>query len=75
MDTYGGLFLGYDIVSKTETGQKLLPTDDPKIFKSAPAWAMFVGGRYFFNHDFAAMLEIGFGVTFINAGIAVKFRT
>ncbi|NTW32641.1 MAG: hypothetical protein HGB12_08465, partial [Bacteroidetes bacterium] len=39
------------------------------------AWTMFLGGRYFFNHDYGALLELGYGVTYINIGIAKKFRT
>jgi hypothetical protein len=36
-------------------------------------WAWFVGGRYYFKENFAAMLELGYGVAYINLGIALKF--
>jgi hypothetical protein len=35
--------------------------------------SFFVGGRYYFSEFFAAMLELGYGVSYLNIGVALKF--
>ena len=36
-------------------------------------WAWFVGARYYFVESMAAFAEIGYGVSYLNAGIASRF--
>jgi len=37
------------------------------------AYSWFIGGRYYFSDKFAGMLELGYGITYLNLGIALKF--
>lgn len=70
LDTYSGLLLGYDIVNVKETGD---PYDSYEDSASHIAWAWFVGGRYYFRENMAAMAEIGYGVAYLNLGMAFSF--
>ena len=71
LDTYTGLLLGYGIVSHQYFG--IYGDEDYSGSSSGLQWAWFFGGRYYFKENFAAMLELGYGVTYINLGIALKF--
>ncbi len=45
-------------------------------FRTNPGRAIvgtYVGGRYYFTDNFAAMAEVGYGITYINLGVAFKF--
>lgn len=67
LDTYGGLMLGYSIVSST---------GDLGTYNSAASGAnlgVFVGARYYFSDKIAAMAELGYGFAIINVGVAIKF--
>lgn len=65
LDTYTGLMLGLTHISWGTNSSSYKATD----FE----WAWFVGGRYYFTDNFAAMLELGYGATYANIGIAYKF--
>ncbi len=70
LDTYTGIMLGLEVLSsKGGLSNKPETSDSSTGF----VWAWFVGGRYYFNDNFAAMLELGYGVTYGNIGIAYKF--
>lgn len=65
LDTYAGLMLGYENLSWKDSS-----------FGSVAGSGMFVGlnvgGRYYFTDNFAAMMELGYGVTYLNLGIGFK---
>jgi hypothetical protein len=72
IDTYAGLLLGYNIVSSKATG------DWPggvtgSATGSGVAWSLYIGGRYFFTDNIAAMVELGYGIAWLNIGVAFKF--
>ncbi len=70
LDTYFGIMLGYRNVTLNGTvgdGAKYVKADD-----SGFAYNGFLGARYFFNERFAAFLELGYGVTNLNAGISIR---
>jgi hypothetical protein len=70
LDTYVGLMIGYDVVSYSDlNGYSGIYSGSSSRIVSA--W--FVGGRYYFTETFAAMAEFGYGVTYLNLGIALKF--
>jgi hypothetical protein len=62
LDTYAGLLFGYNIVS-----------GDGIYASSEPIWGGYVGARYYFSDNFAALAEIGNSVALINLGVAYKF--
>ncbi len=64
LDTYTGLMLGLDHVS--------WGTDDTNYKHTGFAWSWFVGGRYYITENLAIMLELGYGATYGNIGVAYK---
>lgn len=72
LDTYGGLFLGYNIANAKEFGTSI-PGYDYSATSGGFIWSVFIGGRYYFTDKFAGMLELGSGITYLNIGVAFKF--
>ncbi len=70
LDTYAGLMLGYRVVDwNTNVSGINFGTAASNGFLSA----FYIGGRYYFNENIAAMLELGYGIAYINIGVAFKF--
>jgi len=67
LDTYSGLLLGYNILTSKWTGTG---SESVSASSGGVAWSWFIGGRYFFNENIAAMAELGYGVTYLNIGIS-----
>jgi hypothetical protein len=72
LDTYTGLLLGYNIASSKEFGTAVFGYNY-SASSGGVAYSWFVGGRYYFSDKFAGMLELGYGITYLNLGIALKF--
>jgi hypothetical protein len=72
LDTYTGLLLGYNIASSKETGTAIYGYNYSSS-SGGVAYSWFVGGRYYFSDKFAGMLELGYGITYLNIGVALKF--
>ena len=70
LDTYVGLLLGYDIVSSKEFGTPV--GYDYSATSSGLAYSGFVGARYYFTEKFGVMAELGYGITYLNIGVAFK---
>ena len=71
LDTYAGMMLGYNIVNSKAIGN--LPIYyDYSVNASSFVWSIYVGGRYYFTDSFAAMLELGYGIAWLNIGVAFK---
>jgi hypothetical protein len=68
-DTYTGLMLGYDIVTDSEIGDFHYGT--PTSY-SGFIWSWYIGGRYWFNEKIAGMVELGYGIAYLNLGVAFK---
>ncbi len=67
LDPYAGIVLGYNIASvSTDTN---LPTASAGGF----LWGAHAGARYFFGPKFGAFAEVGYGVAWLNVGLAFKF--
>jgi hypothetical protein len=71
LDTYTGLMIGYQIVSARETGSTQLGINYSAT-TSGIAWSWYAGGRYFISENFAIMAELGYGITYLNIGVALK---
>jgi hypothetical protein len=69
LDTYFGLILGLRIVSEATYGKK--PPYSETGLRVGYNW--FIGGRYYFTENLGLMAELGYGVSYINIGLAVKF--
>lgn len=72
LDTYFGLGLGYYNISYTEIGNMPIAAgnnpDAGRVFLSG-----HLGARYYFTDNLAAMLELGWGASVANVGVAFKF--
>jgi hypothetical protein len=71
LDTYTGLLLGFRIVTDKEFGNSI-PGYDYSTTGSGLAFSWFVGGRYYFTEKLAGMLELGYGISYLNLGVALK---
>ncbi len=72
LDTYAGLMLGFNVINSKATGD--WPSGyDFTANSSAFIWSLYIGGRYYFSDSFAAMLELGYGIAWLNIGVAFKF--
>ncbi len=67
LDTYTGLLLGYDVVSSTGN------VPNYALYSSGVIWSWYIGGRYWFNDKVAGLLELGYGIAYLNLGVAFKF--
>ena len=68
LDTYGGLTLGIVLRSWNWNGS-VNNTDHPS--RSPIGGDLFVGGRYYFSDQFAAMCELSLG-TYLTLGVSMK---
>ena len=71
LDTYTGLLIGYDIATSKEFGNSV-PGYNYSASSGGLVYSWYVGGRYYFSDKFAGMLELGYGITYLNIGVAFK---
>lgn len=71
VDLYGGLTLGYNIVSAKFSGanEKLYPYSAGGSYFG---FGIYVGGRYYFTPKFAATAELGYDIGFFKVGVSYK---
>lgn len=68
IDIYGAANLGYNIASASyPSGWSL-----PKATFGGVYWGVNAGGRYYFKNNLAAVAELGYGLAYLNIGIAKK---
>ena len=72
-DVYGGLSLGYNIVSAKSEGTNVNNVVVTGASGSYLFFGVHAGGRYYFSKTFAAYAELGYGLGILNVGIALKF--
>lgn len=76
-DLYGGLRLGYNVASASTEWKD--PSDESLYGGSYSAssggfiYTIHIGARYYFNDNFAAMAELGYGIANLNIGVSYKF--
>lgn len=74
VDLYGGVMLSYNILKYSYTdnsGQGVY--SGAGSYGSAAGFSIYIGGRYFFTDNLAAFMELGYGVAYLNLGVALKF--
>ena len=69
LDTYGGLMLGYDIVSSKTFGSGVY---NGNATASGFQFALYLGGRYYFTDRLAGLVELGYAIAYVNIGVAIK---
>ncbi|MCX6334138.1 MAG: hypothetical protein NT092_07510 [Bacteroidia bacterium] len=68
LDTYAGVLVGYDISTSKDIGTPIGSPDGGHFVTSE-----FIGARYYFSEGFAAFAELGYGISWLTGGIALKF--
>lgn len=74
LDIYGGVMLSYDLLSyslKYNNGTSYSGTVGGS-YGSGTGFTGFVGGRYYVAPRVAVNTELGYGVSYLNAGISLK---
>ena len=73
LDTYGGLLLGFRIVSDKYFGD---PGYDygGSFTGSGLAYSFFVGGRYYLTDNIAVFGELGYGIAYLTIGATFKLQ-
>jgi len=74
IDLYVGVGLGFNYLSQrfsnnVEPGS--VGREDIGGLKLG--YHLFVGGRYYFNQNFAVFAEVGYGLSFLNVGITLRY--
>lgn len=70
LDTYAGLMIGYNVVSSKWIGSG---ADVNISAGGGVVSSFFLGARYYFSDNMAVMAELGYGVAYLNIGVAFKF--
>ena len=74
IDPYGGLMIGYYIVSNTydDNFDEWWSGSNYNAKSSYMAYGFYGGARYFFNPKMAVYAELGYGFGYLNLGISYK---
>ncbi len=72
LDTYAGVLAGVRIVTDKEFGNNNLGYSYTSNGGSGIAWSTYIGGRYYFTNRVALLGEIGYGISYLNIGLALK---
>ncbi|ROL60907.1 hypothetical protein D9V86_08500 [Bacteroidetes/Chlorobi group bacterium ChocPot_Mid] len=73
IDAYGGLIIGYEILSESYTSKT--GYEDYKPVSSANGgltYSGFVGARYYFSPSFGVFGELGYGISYLTLGVTFK---
>jgi hypothetical protein len=62
LDAYGGLMLSYNMLSFDGEGD----------YGSGTGFTAFIGGRWYFTDNIAAMAELGYGISYLTVGISLN---
>src|SRR5690606_22501306 len=69
LDVYGGAMLSYNNVSYKTSGV----FSGSNAYGSGVDFSLYLGGRWFFNENFGAFAELGYGVSTLNLGLSYRF--
>ncbi|MDR2415019.1 MAG: hypothetical protein LBD64_08565 [Odoribacteraceae bacterium] len=68
LDTYAGLSLTYENLSVSNNSTSTYDSHSLRLFPT-----IFIGARYYFSNRFAAFAEVGYGISPLEIGVAIKF--
>jgi hypothetical protein len=73
LDAYAGAMLSYNILnfSYKDNGGSSTYRDNGN-YGSAAGLTFYAGGRYFFSKNLAGFAEVGYGVSYLTLGLALK---
>jgi len=70
LDTYAGIGVGYRILFTNEYGD--VPGTELSSASGGFQGSLVVGARYYFTEKFAAFLQLGYSIAYVNLGISIK---
>lgn len=70
LDTYTGLMIGPNIVVSSSFGTFSDATSSAR--GSGLVYSYFFGARYYFGSNIAVLGELGYGISYLNIGVALK---
>ncbi|MCB9165634.1 MAG: hypothetical protein H6592_14565 [Flavobacteriales bacterium] len=79
LDLYAGVMVGYAFVgyrdrsTRTVYGETTSYDTGTRVRHGYADWSTFVGARYFFTRHLGAYAEAGYGVNYLNLGLAFRF--
>ncbi|MCL2417085.1 MAG: hypothetical protein FWD02_04020 [Bacteroidales bacterium] len=74
IDLYAGIGLGFNHLShrfSNNVDPGSVGRQNNSGFKLG--YHLFIGGRYYFREDFAIFAEVGYGLSFLNVGITIRY--
>ncbi len=72
VDLYGGLTLGYNIVSSSVSGPAVPFGGFYSAGGSYFQFGIYAGGRYYFSKNWGATAEVGYDIGYIKIGVSYK---
>lgn len=73
LDTYAGVLIGYKSdATKYSYDDEQTNSPNQKFTDGTPTLNVFAGARYFFNDKIAGMAELGWGISIVTIGVAIK---
>jgi hypothetical protein len=72
LDTYTGAMIGPNIIISSEYGDWGDGINTNSASSSGLIFAYYFGARWYFKDNFAVMGEIGYGISYLNLGVALK---
>ncbi len=72
LDTYLTLMLGYNLVTASYFGDDDLEDALGTASASSVTYGASLGARYYFTNNLGVMAEVGYGIAWLNLGVALK---
>lgn len=75
-EVYAGVIIGARIQTHTYETNDPDPKNDPYSYSQGvayPAYSVFAGARWYFAKNVGLFAEVGYGISYANAGMSIKF--
>lgn len=73
LDTYVGGLLGYEVASSSYYSTLSYENEERNPNSvGGPVFSTYLGARYYFSPNFAAFAEVGYGLSALELGVAIK---
>lgn len=73
LDLYAGAMISYNMLNYSYTDNTGATINDSDLYSNDLGLSLFGGARYYFNDNLAAFGEIGYGISYLNLGLTLRF--
>lgn len=73
LDLYGGLMASYNLLNYSYEDNSGFNSGNTGNFGNSAGLTLFAGARYYFSDNLGGFAELGYGVSYLNLGLALKF--